>query len=261
MTPHPDDVALSHRLAAAADAISAPLHGDPLRVSRKADGTLVSAADLLVEEALLQILREERAGDTVLSEEHGTLAGNPGRRWILDPIDGTDPFLSGQRSWGTHIALEVDGELEIAVITRPTEGRRWWAARGQGAWSRRADAPRAEDTALRVSTVDRLAAARVGGFVDPGSRTAAVIAEHARWVADPLGDVIGLVEGRVDAVIAPGGQLWDHAPQVLLTVEAGGRYTDRDGGSSPAVRGGLYTNGALHPQVLAVPELGWIAAR
>ncbi len=216
---------------------------------------MVSAADLAVEEALVDILRAQRPGDGVLSEESGTVASGRHRQWILDPIDGTEPFLAGQRSWGTHIALAVDGEVEIAVITRPTERRRWWAVRGLGAWS--SPTGRAQQTATRlaVSRTDVLADARIGGFVAPGSEMASAIARHGHWVADPLGDIIALVEGRVDAVVAPAGEIWDHAPQVLLTTEAGGRYIDKLGGTRIDAHGGIYTNDLLTEQVQAVPEL------
>lgn len=248
------DVDLAHRLAAAADAVSAEHFGGSPEVSRKADGTVVSTADLAVEEVLLDLLRRHRPDDAVLSEESGAVAAGSSRRWVLDPIDGTESFLCDRRSWGTHVALIVDSRLEVAVITRPTEGRRWWAVRGKGAWS--GTGPGAEDVSrLAVSRTDVLARARIGGFVDPSSELAAEAARHGHWVADALGDVIGLLEGRVDVVLAPAGELWDHAPQVLLTTEAGGRYTDSDGGSRIDPRGGVYTNGVLAEQVRAVPTL------
>lgn len=249
-----DDVELAHRLADAADVISAQHFNRSPATTRKTDGSVVSAADLAVEEELLDILRRHRGDDGVVSEESGTVAVGTNRQWILDPIDGTEPFLAGQRSWGTHIALIVDGELEVAIITRPTEHRRWWAVRGQGAWSS-SDNSWHVATPLTVSRTYVLGEARIGGLVDPGSEWAAAIARHGEWVADPLGDIIALIEGRVDVVIAPSGAIWDHAPQVLLTTEAGGRYTDRFGGKNIDAQGGIYTNGLLTEQVRAVPEL------
>ncbi|MFC7376681.1 inositol monophosphatase family protein [Brachybacterium sp. GCM10030268] len=250
-----DDVALAHRLADAADTISARHFQQSPATARKSDGTVVSAADLAVEVALLEILRVHRPDDGVVSEESGTVVAGAHRQWILDPIDGTEPFLAGQRSWGTHIALTVDGELDVAMITRPTERRRWWAARGRGAWSAPVGQPEHLLTSLAVSHVDVLSDARIGGFVAPGSELATAIARHGHWVADSLGDIVALIEGRVDVVIAPAGEIWDHAPQVLLTTEAGGRYTDKFKGTSVDARGGIYTNGLLTEQVWAVPDL------
>lgn len=232
-----------------ADAISIGYFNHELRVTSKADGTPVSEADLAVEAALFAALSAERPTDSVLSEESDPIQSQSSRRWILDPIDGTEPFLAGRQSWGTHIALEIDGELRLSIITRPTVGRRWWAVRGAGAWSSLPNSPMSTGTRLAVSGIDRLAEARIGGFVSPESPIAAAIRTHAIWVADPLGDIIALLEGRVDAVLAPGGAAWDHAPQVLLTTEAGGRFTDRFGHTRIDAGGGLYTNGSLDQQL------------
>lgn len=100
----------------------------------KQDGSLVSDVDLEVERAMRAILGAERPNDGVLGEEGGPRKGRGDRMWILDPIDGTAEYLVGGRAWGTHVALEVAGRLAIAVLSRPTEGRFWWAVRGSGSY-------------------------------------------------------------------------------------------------------------------------------
>lgn len=256
-----DDVALAHQLAEVADTISRHWFRRRPTTHIKSDGTAVSQADLAVDQALVDLLRRARPRDDVLSEESDHQPGDRpgdqslGRRWIIDPIDGTDPFLDGQRAWGTHIALEVDGELQIAVVTRPTDRRRWWAVRGRGAWSSPDSTPSDTGCRLAVSSTTELAESRVGGFVDAGSALADAARRHASWVENPLGPIIGLLEAHIDVVLGPAGGIWDHAPQVLLTVEAGGRYTDHTGGSSPGAGGGLYTNGRLDQSVGAIPGL------
>jgi len=251
------DVTFAHRLAGVADAISRGWFEREPAVRIKADGTAVSEADLDVDQALVDLLEQERPGDDVLSEESGTTTGSVGRerRWILDPIDGTDPFLSGGKAWGTHVALEVDGVLQIAVLTRPTERRRWWAVRDRGAWSSSDAAPTDTRRRLVVSSTADLAGARIGGFVNARSALADTVRRNSHWVEDPLGPIVALIEGRIDAVLGPAGAVWDHAPQVLLTTEAGGRYTDRTGGSRLDVGGGLYTNGRLDAPIGALPSL------
>lgn len=256
-----DDLALAHLLADVADAISSKWFRRQPVVKRKLDGTSVSEADVEVDHALVNTLRRERPADLLLSEESGPtpadlqIAGLEARRWILDPIDGTDPFLAGQRSWGTHIALEIDGQLELAILTRPTEDRRWWAVRGQGARSSSSSAPTRTDRPLAVSSTADLSTARISGFAASNSALANVVRRHAEWVDDPLGPIVGLIEGRIDAVLGPAGAVWDHAPQVLLTVEAGGRYTDRAGGQRLDAGGGLYTNGYLDQAIAMTPAL------
>jgi fructose-1,6-bisphosphatase/inositol monophosphatase family enzyme len=58
-----------------------------------------------------------------------------------------------------------------------------------------------------------------------------------------------LLEGRLDAIVASAGGIWDHAPAVLLTEEAGGQFCDHGGGSSLDAGGGIYSNGRLHEQL------------
>lgn len=197
-----------------------------------------------MEQALLDILAAERPGDGVTTEERASTCSSAGRRWLLDPIDGTLSYLAGGRHWGTHVALEVEGCVVVAVLTRPTEKRRWWAVRGGGAYVSTADWP-ATSQRLTLSNTRSLECARVGGLVYPGSRAAAAIAARATWVDDDVSIVGALLEGRVDAVLDEGGDPWDRAPAALLVVEAGGRFRDARGGSRLDLPWALYTNAHL----------------
>ncbi|EFL19806.1 glucose-1-phosphate thymidylyltransferase [Streptomyces sp. C] len=176
------DIRLAHRLADLADALALEFFGRRPAARHKEDGSPVSEADLAVEKAMLAVLAEERPGDAVLSEESGTLGAAARRRWILDPIDGTVPFLAGRRDWGTHVALEVEGELRVAVLSRPTEGVRWWAARGRGAFASARGGPLSASRPLRVpETAGPLSAARMGGFQMPDSPVEPVRG-RMRWI-------------------------------------------------------------------------------
>ena len=72
----------------------------------------------------------------MLGEEEGLAgAADARRRWVLDPVDGTKNFVRGVPVWATLIALQVDGEVTLGVVSAPALGRRWWARRGGGAWT------------------------------------------------------------------------------------------------------------------------------
>ncbi len=244
MTAYGGDLELARRLGEIADELSMRYFRNGVRYQWKEDGSPVTEADLAVERALLEVLAAERPDDMVLSEERGTVGARTGRRWLLDPIDGTSYFLGGSVGWGTHVALEVDGEIVVGLISRPALGRSWYAAKGEGAWSSTGD---------RLQVTDRasLDGARVSGFVQPWSRWVDQVLLQATWV-DSHAPIIELVEGRVDAVLSEGGYEWDHAPAVVLVHEAGGRFTDPDGGQRIDRRGGLYANGRIDAEVLAV---------
>jgi histidinol-phosphatase len=200
-------------LADAADAISLPRFGaSDLRVDRKPDLTPVTDADKAVEARIRELIAERRPGDGVFGEEEGGAEG--GVRWIVDPIDGTKNFVRGIPVWATLIALAHDDELVVGVVSAPALGRRWWAARGEGAFCNGAP--------IRVSSVSQLADAAVSAAL--ASDLAAL--ENAVWHARAFGDFwqhVLVAEGALDAAIDYPLPLWDYAALVPIVEEAGGR--------------------------------------
>jgi histidinol-phosphatase len=240
------DVELALRLSQVAGEIALGYFARDFTTTIKGDGSPVSEADLEVERTLVETLARERPDDSVLSEECGAI-GTSSRRWILDPIDGTFNFVAGDPGWGTHIALESDGEIVLGVITRPVLGSRWWAARGVGAYRIDSDSP-PEGTRLRASRRTELAQSRVTVWAQPNPLTKRV-RERTVWVEPHIDNILGLVEGEVEAVVDAIGEPWDHAPRVILVVEAGGRFRDRDGGRRLDQKLGIYTNGCIDEQL------------
>jgi histidinol-phosphatase len=213
----------------------------------KADGTPVTEADRAVERLLRETLSEARPEDAFLGEELGQL-GESDRVWILDPIDGTGFFSRRDPNWRIHIALEVQGTTEVALVTSPALRRCWWATRGGGSFESSWPREESETRRLKVSTTSTLADA-VLDALDDESR-ARLPLSAARAPASPL-PLVELVRGEIDAFLAERYHKWDHAPWVLLVEEAGGRFTDRTGGRASDQGGGLYSNAILHSQLLA----------
>lgn len=244
------DVLLAHRLADIAAQVALSYPGGQVTSWSKPDGSTVTEADLAVEQALLAVLATERPDDSVLSEEAGAVGPASARRWILDPIDGTSSFANGIKDWGTHIALEVDGRLAVAVITRPVVRQRWWAVQGQGAYRSTDDAALSTQHRLHTSAVATLSQATIGGMEAPTSPDALTLAAQGTWVTDELSVVGALIEGRIDVLFDDAGAPWDQAPAVLLTLEAGGRFRDPYGGQRFDLAWGLYSNAHLTGQLL-----------
>jgi histidinol-phosphatase len=213
----------------------------------KTDGTPVTEADWAVERLLRETLSEARPEDAFLGEELGQL-GESDRVWILDPIDGTGFFGRGDPNWRIHIALEVEGTTEVALVTSPALRRCWWATRGGGSFESSWPRDESKTRRLKVSTTSTLADA-VLDALDNESRSR-LPPSAARAPASPL-PLVELVRGEIDAFLAEGFHTWDHAPWVLLVEEAGGRFTDRTGGRASDQGGGLYSNAILHSQLLA----------
>jgi fructose-1,6-bisphosphatase/inositol monophosphatase family enzyme len=213
----------------------------------KADGSPVTEADRAVERLLRETLSQARPDDAFLGEELGQL-GESDRVWILDPIDGTRFFSRGDPNWRIHIALEVRGTTEVAVVTSPALRRCWWATRGGGSFESSWPREEGKTRRLKVSTTSTLADA-VLDALDNESR-ARLPPSAARAPTSPL-PLIELVRGEIDAFLAERYHKWDHAPWVLLVEEAGGRFTDRTGGHASDQGGGLYSNAILHSQLVA----------
>ena len=136
-TDYTDDLRLAHVLADDADSITTTrFKALDLHVMSKPDLTPVTDGDHAVEESIRRTLSRARSRDAVLGEEQGT-TGHSQRRWIVDPIDGTKNFVRGVPVWATLIALEVDDEVVLAVVSAPQLHRRWWASAGNGAWTGR----------------------------------------------------------------------------------------------------------------------------
>ena len=130
-----DDLRLAHLLADDADSITTNrFKALDLHVVAKPDLTPVSDADTAVEEALRRTLGRARPRDAVHGEEMEDTGWGP-RRWVIDPIDGTKNFVRGVPVWATLIALMINDEVAVGVVSAPALGRRWWASLGGGAYA------------------------------------------------------------------------------------------------------------------------------
>ena len=238
------DLAFALELADAADALSLPPFRDlDLVVETKPDLSPVTEADRAVERELRRIVAERRPGESFLGEEDGE-SGAGDTRWIVDPIDGTRNFTRGIPIWATLIALERAGRVELGVVSAPALGRRWWAARGEGAWHR-------DGERLGVSAVKSLQNASISISLDRALPDGLRGAWHLRAFGDFWAHML-VAEGAVDvAVDAIGVTLWDLAAPQVIVEEAGGRFTDLTGASRADGGSAVATNGLLHDAALA----------
>jgi histidinol-phosphatase len=253
-----DDLALALELADLADAAAmARFRALDLQVDTKPDRTFVTEADLAVERGVRELISARRPGDGVLGEEYGT-EGSGARQWIVDPIDGTSNFLRGVPVWGALIALTVDGVPVVGVASMPAFGRRWWAARGLGAFT--SDAPGAEPRGIRVSQVGELGDASlsfqsIAQWRDAGYLEQLLALGERVWRDRAYGDLWAytlLAEGLVDIVAEFDVKQWDLAALIPIVEEAGGRFTSVNGEAGAAHGSALATNAVLHRAVLDV---------
>ncbi len=249
---HSADLDLAHVLADLADTETLRRFRAPdLRTETKADKSPVTEADRAAEQTIRQHLATARPGDAVIGEEYGSEGGGR-RRWIVDPIDGTQNYVRGVPVWATLLALEEDGELVLGFVSAPALGRRWWATRGGGAY--------ADGRPIRVSAVADLSTAflsyaSLGGWEAAGRLDAFLGLTRACARTRAFGDFwshLLVAEGVVDLAAEPVVSLWDLAALQVIVEEAGGRFTDLSGVARPDGGSAVTTNGLLHDQVLAL---------
>ncbi|MCL7998138.1 inositol monophosphatase family protein [Brucella sp. 21LCYQ03] len=94
---------------------------------------VVSIADRNVEQLINERVSAAFGNDGFLGEEYGLNAGSSGYTWVVDPIDGTSPFVNGMPNWCVSIAVLKDGEPVIGVIQAPCFDELYASAKGQGA--------------------------------------------------------------------------------------------------------------------------------
>lgn len=220
--------------------------------STKSDGSYVTVADREAEAYLRRQIAERFPDDGIVGEEEGESPGRSGRRWIVDPIDGTFAFVHGVPFYGVLIGLEIDGEASVGAINIPPLGEIVSAAKGTGCFfngepARVSNTARLED-ALLLSTDFR--ACERFGFGEAGELLQRRAKTSRTW-----GDCYGYVlvaTGRADVMLDPVMNLWDCAALLPIVEEAGGTFTDWrgerrvDGGNSIA------TNALLFAEVMSV---------
>ena len=185
---------------------------------------LVSDADRDAEELIAGLLSAERPEDGLLAEEGSGQEGKSGRRWVVDPLDGTVNYLYGHPQWCVSVALEDSGGTLLGVVSDPPRDELFHAVRGEGAWL--------GGRPLRMNAPERLSTAMVAtGFAydaDVRARQAEVLRELMPRVRDirragaAALDLAWLAAGRVDAYYERDGKPWDWAAGLLLVAEAGG---------------------------------------
>jgi histidinol-phosphatase len=248
------DLALALELADLADAITlSRFRASDLVVETKPDLTPVSEADRAVERALRERLAVARPADDVVGEEEGAGSSRAADgRWIIDPIDATKNYVRGIPVFATLIAVERDGRTTVGVVSAPALGRRWWAARGEGAY--------ADGRSIQVSQIARVEDAVVtytsaGDLFRTGLGPAFEQLATTAWAPRGYGDFwqyMLLAEGAVDLAIETAAELWDLAAPQVIVEEAGGRFTDFSGTATAAGGNCVASNGQLHDGALAL---------
>ncbi|MFN3427897.1 MAG: histidinol-phosphatase [Candidatus Thermochlorobacter sp.] len=221
-----------------------------LKVFTKRDLSPVTEADRHAEKKIISIIRSKFPKDGFLGEEFGEKPSKNGRRWIIDPIDGTKSFIHGVPLYGVMLGLEVDGEMQLGVIDLPALAETVYAERGYGAYR--------NVHRLSVSDVDSLSEATL-----LTSSESYLIESRSKHVLDTLKREVKLVRmwgdcwghtlvaaGQADIMVEPKMSPWDAAALMPIIEEAGGKCFDYSGTRTIYGKGFITANARLGDMLL-----------
>lgn len=226
-----------------------------LSVELKGDRSPVTEADRNAEQLLRDLLGNEYPEDGILGEEYDEKHSRNGFRWILDPVDGTKPFIHGVPLFGTLIGLEYETEVVLGVARFPALDEVVYAARGTGAWWQIGNE---EPRPAHVTSESNLSEALfcftdVEGYIKTDNFSVFEKMCRATRISRGWGDCYGhmlVATGRADVMVDPRLKEWDAAALLPIVEEAGGCFVDWSGNATISGGNGISVNPALKSPVL-----------
>jgi histidinol-phosphatase len=186
----------------------------------------------------------------LIGEEEGSDADGASVCWYVDPIDATHNYMRGVPVFATLLAVAVDGEVQLGVVSAPALRERWVAWRGGGAW--RGEARIAVSGTASLPEAQLLYGSRTSdmhsGLV-PGLDATLAAAWRERGFGDFWGYML-VAEGAAEAMIETGAHTWDWAAPSVIVEEAGGVFTTAAGERRIDGPSAVATNGAIHGELL-----------
>ena len=221
---------------------------DDLEVERKLDGTPVTVADRTAESIVRRRIADAHPDDGILGEEEAETVGSSGRRWIVDPIDGTKAFTRGVPLYTTLLAVEDEHGVAAGAIVVPALAEAVWAGRGLGCFHDGRPCT-VSDTAAVADAY--LTTSSYSHWPEPALLNVRRSGMALRTWGDGYGYLL-VATGRMDVMVDPEVAPYDVAAMPVILAEAGGRFTDLDGRDGYAGGSGIATNAVLHDEVLAL---------
>ncbi len=232
--------------------------GKELEIDTKSSETdLVTKVDKLCEEKIREIISRDYPEHIVLGEEQGQ-TGEASHRWIVDPLDGTLNYAHGFPFYCVSIALEIDGDVKVAVVLDSTRNELFTAIKGRGAFLDGAPIRTSSEIILKKSML-------ATGFAyaeDTISENLGIFARvhhKVRSIRRPGAAALDLCYvacGRLDAFWELKLDPWDVAAGVLIIEEATGKVTNRSGGEYILTdKVIIASNGVLHEKLVDLLDL------
>lgn len=228
------ELAIALRLSRDAGHLALEYRRNGVTAEDKPDDSPVTAADRASEKLIAEGLAESFPRDGLLGEEGAEKTGASGRRWIIDPIDGTRDYIRGNRFWANLIGLEAEGAIHVGVASFPALGETYYATQGGGAW-RLLDGASPERIHCSDIADFRRAVVCYNGLnnVARKPRAGLVLPFLDRaWAVRSVGgalDAMLVCSGSAEIWVEPSAKPWDLAPLRIIARESGACFFDYAG--------------------------------
>lgn len=233
MSATSSDVELAARLVAEAGRLAQTMRAAGLDATEKTSvSDLVTAADHAAEAFVVDSLRKARPDDAILGEEGTDHPGTSGRRWVIDPVDGTYNFFHGLTWWCSALALTEDDDVVLGAVHHPHDdvtligGRGWPTSRNGVALPKLVDRPLPEVSAATYFHPPWYADRRVLRAFE----SVVTLPATVRMLGSGSMDLSAVAQGRLGVYFQPSVPLWDWLPGKALVEAAGGASAQVDAG-------------------------------
>jgi len=198
-------------------------------VNLKEDRSPFTEVDVNSEKTIIDKISKKFPDDGFLGEETGETGGKSGRRWIIDPLDGTRPYIHGIPTYSILIALEDKGELTAGIIHFPALNETYWATLGGGAFC--------NGEKISTSNADKISESMASalGIVEAAKEEKGKLllkllqkCEYVYGFMDAY-SYTSVAAGKLDFCVSLLDKPWDRAPAAIIVKEAGGTFGDLSG--------------------------------
>jgi histidinol phosphatase-like enzyme (inositol monophosphatase family) len=248
--PYNTELKIALEAVSAAGIIQLKGRENLLNVEIKSDNSPVTQIDKKCETVIRDMIEKHFPRDGFLGEETGSNKGSSGRTWIVDPLDGTRPYIKGIPTHSVLIALEDAGDVVVGCMHLPSLCETYFAQKGQGAFL--------NNSPIHVSqtkSLDKVMGSALGYLEEHKEKDGTILLSLMKKWDYSYGFMDAytygcIAAGRLDVSVNLWDKPWDCAAGACIVREAGGRFSDINGKQTVYSGNIILSNGFVHDAVL-----------
>ena len=220
-------------------------------VELKKDRSPVTEVDKKCEKLIKKALLSEFKNDGFLGEESKKVIGSSGRRWIVDPLDGTRPYIHNIPTYSVLIALEEDGVPVVGVVHFPALKETYYASKGGGAFMNGEPISVSDGTTITDAMASALGVAEEAKTSDGKKLLSLLNTVDYNYGFMDAYSYMGVASGKLEFCISLIDNSWDRAAAACIIIEAGGEYSDLSSNKTIYSKTFLISNRNIHKKIIS----------